>query len=83
MGAKIDYQSEDGYFHAEARGLNGVDYHFEKNTHTGTETLIIAAVLAKGKTTLVNAAVEPEIDELIDLLNSMGAKIKKGCRAEN
>lgn len=77
MGAKIDYQSEDGYFHAEARGLNGIDYHFEKNTHTGTETLIIAAVLAKGKTTLINAAAEPEIDELIDLLNAMGAKIKR------
>lgn len=77
MGAKIDYQSEDGYFHATSEGLNGVDYRFEKNTHTGTETLIIAAVLAKGKTTLVNAAAEPEIDELIDLLNAMGAKIKR------
>lgn len=77
MGANIDYQSDDGYFHAKTKGLKGVDYRFEKNTHTGTETLIIAAVLATGKTVLKNAAAEPEIDELIDLLNAMGANIKR------
>ncbi|HVZ58549.1 MAG TPA: UDP-N-acetylglucosamine 1-carboxyvinyltransferase [Patescibacteria group bacterium] len=77
MGADIDYMSEDGYFHATAHGLHGVTYRFEKNTHTGTETLIIAAVLATGKTILENAAEEPEIDELIELLNAMGAKIKR------
>ncbi len=77
MGANIVYNSEDGYFHAKAKGLNGTLYRFEKNTHTGTETLIIAAVLAKGKTILENAAEEPEIDELITLLNQMGAKIQR------
>lgn len=77
MGAEIDYKSEDGYFHATAENLHGVTYRFDKNTHTGTETLIIAAVLAKGKTRLENAAEEPEIDELIALLNDMGGKVKR------
>jgi len=77
MGAEVDYVSDDGYFHATADELHGVHYTFDKNTHTGTETLIIAGVLAKGTTVLENAAAEPEIDELIDMLSSMGAKIKR------
>lgn len=78
MGARVDYKSEDGYFHmAVPDGLHGVDYSFKKSTHTGTETLILAASLAKGKTVLRNAAQEPEIDELIGMLVGMGAKIKK------
>ncbi|HUD44662.1 MAG TPA: UDP-N-acetylglucosamine 1-carboxyvinyltransferase [Patescibacteria group bacterium] len=82
MGAEIDYESEDGYFHATTNGLKGTEYTFEKNTHTGTETLLIAAVLAKGQTLLHNAAAEPEIDELIDLLNKMGAKVKRISQRE-
>lgn len=77
MHASVTYKSEDGYFHAETDGLIGIDYTFEKNTHTGTETLIIAAATAKGTTILRNAAEEPEIDDLIALLNSMGAKITR------
>lgn len=78
MGATIEYRSEDGYFYMQAsNGLNGVNYKFKKNTHTGTETLILAAVLANGTTILDNAAEEPEIDELIDLLSKMGGNIKK------
>lgn len=77
MGAIIRYSSSDGYFHAKTEGLVGTTYHFEKNTHTGTETLILAAVLAKGKTILENAAQEPEIDELITLINKMGASVKR------
>lgn len=77
MGAVIRYTSNDGYFHAKTDGLKGAKYRFEKNTHTGTETLILAAVLAKGKTVLENAAQEPEIDELITLLNKMGADVKR------
>lgn len=80
MGAQVSYYSEDGYFHAKADKLNGVVYSFDKNTHTGTETLILAAVLAKGKTVLENAAEEAEIDELIRLLNQMGADIKREGR---
>lgn len=77
MGAKIDYNSEDGYFYASTDGLKGAIYKFEKNSHTGTETLIIAGVLAKGRTIIENAALEPEVDDLIRMLNAMGAKIKR------
>lgn len=77
MGAKISYHPEDGYFHAQAKKLIGTTYEFPKNTHTGTETLILAAVLAEGETILENAAQEPEVDDLIRLLNLMGAKIKR------
>lgn len=75
MNVAISYSSEDGFFHAETSGLTGTTYTFDKNTHTGTETLILASVLAKGTTVLDNAAEEPEIDELIDLLNLMGAHV--------
>ncbi len=78
MGVKIKYNSKDGYFHAVSpNGLKGTGYTFDKNTHTGTETMILAACLAKGKTILENAAQEPEVDELIGLLNRMGAKIRR------
>ncbi len=83
MGVKIEYKSEDGYFYMKAEnGLTGVSYEFNKNTHTGTETLILAAVLARGTTVLSNAAQEPEIDELINLLTQMGADIKKSGQRE-
>lgn len=75
MGADSKYNSRDGYFHVKTNGLVGAKYRFEKNTHTGTETLIMAATLARGRTILDNAAEEPEVDDLISLLNSMGAKI--------
>lgn len=77
MGAKIKYNPEDGYFYAQAQKLAGATYRFPKNTHTGTETLILAAVLAEGETVLENAAQEREIDDLIRLLNLMGAKINR------
>ncbi|MBM3283030.1 UDP-N-acetylglucosamine 1-carboxyvinyltransferase [Candidatus Gottesmanbacteria bacterium] len=75
MGVKIEYK--EGYFYAQADGLYGTRYKFESNTHTGTETLILAAVRAKGETVLENAAQEPEVDDLIRLLNLMGAKIRR------
>ena len=58
MGVDITYLSEDGYFHAKTGGLKGATYVFEKNTHTGSETLILAAVLAEGKTPLFEAKAE-------------------------
>lgn len=82
MGANINYESEDGYFHAKTNGLQSMEYTFEKNTHTGTETLLIAAALAKGKTILRNAAAEPEIDELIDFLNKMGGHVERTSERE-
>lgn len=75
MGVTIEFSQNQCL--ARCQQLVGTHYHFTKNTHTGTETLIMAAVLAKGKTVLENAALEPEIDDLIDFLNQMGAKIKR------
>ena len=87
MGVHIRYVSKDGYFHADvpfdetkAKKLVGSTYQFEKNTHTGTETLILAAVLAQGRTVLENAAAEPEVDDLIAFLTSMGAVIRRKDR---
>lgn len=77
MGAKISYRK--GYFFGEGN-LTGTDISFKKNTHTGTETIILAAVLAKGKTVIENAAEEPEVDDLIRLLNQMGANIRRSGR---
>ena len=78
MGVIVKYKSSDGYFYMKApNGLSGTDYTFKKSTHTGTETLILAGVLAAGRTILRNAAQEPEVNELIELLNRMGAKIEK------
>ncbi len=77
MGAKIVYDREDGYFHASSTKLKGIPYRFEKNSHTGTETMIIAASLAEGQTILENVALEPEVDELIAMLKKMGAHIRR------
>ncbi len=75
MGAV--FSREEGMLVVQADGLRGTHYKFTKNTHTGTETLLMAAVLAEGKTVLENAALEPEVDDLIVLLNEMGADIKR------
>lgn len=79
MGYSVSYKSDDGFFYLKRNdALRGkeIRYKFEKSTHTGTETLIMVAVLLKDtKVILENAAAEPEIDELINLLNRMGAKI--------
>ncbi len=75
LGAKIVI--EKNMIKAECSKLRGTTYKFAKNTHTGTETLIMAGVLAQGKTLLENAAEEPEVDDLINFLNKMGAKIKR------
>ncbi len=77
MGAHVDYHSDDGYFYLQAKKLHGATIEFPKNTHTGTETLLLAAVLADGTTVLKNAAEEVEIDGLISLLNAMGARITR------
>lgn len=77
MGADITYHSDDGYFYAKTKELHGATIRFPKNTHTGTETLLLAAVLARGRTVLENAAEEVEIDDLIACLNKMGAKIRR------
>jgi UDP-N-acetylglucosamine 1-carboxyvinyltransferase len=66
---------EHGYIRAEAQALHGAEIEFEKKTVTGTENLIMAAVLAEGETLLRNCAREPEIANLCELLVKMGARI--------
>lgn len=75
LGAKVEVKDEKIIVTADQ--LKGTKYRFRKSTHTGTETLIMAAVKAKGTTILENAALETEIDDLIAFLNSMGAKISR------
>jgi len=73
MGAEIDL--ENGYVSARAVALAGTQFVFDMVTVTGTENLMMAATLAKGTTVLDNAAREPEIVDLADCLNAMGAKV--------
>ena len=74
LGASISL--ENGYIEAKADRLIGADIVFDGITVTGTENIMMAACLAKGKTTLRNVAMEPEVSDLADFLNLMGAKIK-------
>ena len=74
MGAEIEL--DGGYIIAKAKKLAGADITFGGVTVTGTENLIMAAVLANGKTILRNAAREPEVVDLSNFLNSIGAKIE-------
>ena len=74
MGAEIEL--DGGYIVAKAKNLSGADITFGGVTVTGTENLIMAAVLADGETTLRNAAREPEVVDLANFLNSIGAKIE-------
>jgi len=73
MGADIDI--ENGYIRAKAKRLHGAKLVMEVVTVTGTENLMMAATLAKGTTIIENAAREPEVVDLADCLNKMGAKI--------
>ncbi len=73
MGAEIDL--DHGYIDAKARRLAGTRFVFDVVTVTGTENLMMAATLADGVTTLENAAREPEVVDLAECLNAMGAKV--------
>lgn len=74
MGAK--FEEEGGYIIGEAKELSGATIFFDRPTHTGTENIITGAVLAKGKTTIINAACDPEVVDLANFLNKMGAKVE-------
>jgi UDP-N-acetylglucosamine 1-carboxyvinyltransferase len=73
MGAEITIEA--GYIHAKAKRLKGTRVVTDMITVTGTENLLMAAVLAEGETVLENAAREPEVTDLANLLVAMGAKI--------
>jgi len=75
LGAEIHH--EHGYVEARApRGLKGAPVHFDRITVTGTEDVLMAAVLAAGETVIHNAAREPEVQDLAALLNKMGACVE-------
>src|SRR5271168_1653920 len=74
LGATI--RQEHGYVEASAKRLKGAEIVFDKITVTGTEDLLMAAALADGETVMQNCAREPEVADLADLLNKMGAQIE-------
>jgi UDP-N-acetylglucosamine 1-carboxyvinyltransferase len=75
LGASITYNSERRMYELEASRLNGAYMLLDEASVTGTANILMAAVLARGKTTIYNAACEPYIQQLSHLLNRMGAKI--------
>jgi UDP-N-acetylglucosamine 1-carboxyvinyltransferase len=76
LGAKFRYNREDHFYGVEAQeGLIGTDMLLDEASVTGTANIVMAAVLAKGKTTVYNAACEPYLQQLCKMLNSMGANI--------
>ncbi|MFN6944900.1 MAG: UDP-N-acetylglucosamine 1-carboxyvinyltransferase [Cytophagaceae bacterium] len=75
LGAKFNYDSKDAFYHIDASNLQGCYMLLEEASVTGTANVVMAAVLAKGKTTIYNAACEPYLQQLCSMLNRMGAKI--------
>ena len=76
LGAVVSLEAGNVVARAPKGRLVGADVNFDVVTVTGTENVMMAAVLAKGATTIYNAAREPEIPDLAELLNKMGAKVK-------
>jgi UDP-N-acetylglucosamine 1-carboxyvinyltransferase len=76
MGADVFLEAGDVVARAPEDGLKGAEISFDKISVTGTENLMMAATLARGRTTIHNAAREPEIKDLAELLNKMGARVR-------
>jgi len=76
MGAEVLLEAGDVIARSPEDGLRGADITFDKISVTGTENLMMAATLARGKTTINNAAREPEVRDLAELLNKMGARVR-------
>ena len=75
LGAKFRYRKEDHFYGVESTQLKGAYILLDEASVTGTANILMAAVLAKGKTSIYNAACEPYIQQLCKMLNRMGAKI--------
>ncbi len=75
LGAKFRYNREEHFYGVEAKQLTGTYMLLDEASVTGTANIVMAAVLAKGKTTIYNAACEPYLQQLCKMLNRMGAKI--------
>lgn len=75
LGAKFNYDSADTFYSVEASSLQGTYILLDEPSVTGTANIVMTAVMAKGKTTIYNAACEPYLQQLCAMLNRMGAKI--------
>ncbi len=75
LGAKFRYNKEEHFYGVEAKKLKGTYMLLDEASVTGTANIVMAAVLAEGKTTIYNAACEPYLQQLCNMLNRMGAKI--------
>lgn len=75
LGANFSYEKEEGFYRVEANDLNGCYMLLDEASVTGTANILMAAVLAKGRTTVYNAACEPYLQQLCNMLNRMGANI--------
>jgi UDP-N-acetylglucosamine 1-carboxyvinyltransferase len=75
LGASFNYHEEDGFFHLDAPALHGAYMLLDEPSVTGTANIIMASVMAKGITTIYNAACEPYVQQLCKMLNMMGARI--------
>ncbi|MCI0585548.1 MAG: UDP-N-acetylglucosamine 1-carboxyvinyltransferase [Planctomycetes bacterium] len=75
MGAEVE--PSEGGVRLRADGLRGARFRFPKSTHTGTEALVLAGLVARGRTVLENAAQEPEVDDLLRMLAGMGARARR------
>jgi UDP-N-acetylglucosamine 1-carboxyvinyltransferase len=75
LGANFHYDSNDKFYHIDATNLKGCYMLLDEPSVTGTANILLAAVLAKGTTTIYNAACEPYLQQLCAMLNRMGAKI--------
>jgi UDP-N-acetylglucosamine 1-carboxyvinyltransferase len=75
LGAKFEYDENDSFYRVEASNLQGCYMLLDEASVTGTANIVMAAVMAKGTTTIYNAACEPYIQQLCKMLNRMGAKI--------
>ena len=76
LGSKFEYQKDDRFYAVRADQLEGAEILLDEASVTGTANLVMAAILAKGTTTICNAACEPYLQQLCAMLNSMGANIK-------
>jgi len=76
LGANFNFDSKEHFYTVEADTLTGTYIHMDEPSVTGTANIIMAASLAKGKTTIYNAACEPYLQQLCKMLNQMGAKIE-------
>jgi UDP-N-acetylglucosamine 1-carboxyvinyltransferase len=76
LGARFEFDSADPFFKVEAESLTGAYMHLDEASVTGTANIIMAAVRAKGRTTIYNAACEPYIQQLCHMLVAMGARIE-------